>query len=141
MWSFGILLWEIYSFGRVPYPRIVSDIVTLNFHTRHDIFFFMLLLIAAFSRCCKVRRKRIQDGTARWMSCRSLWYYETGTVNFCLLRYMLYHILFILYCSLTGMGFTTRKETEFSWYKSDTRPIESWVHQRRELKTNLIRLK
>lgn len=26
MWSFGILLWEIYSFGRVPYPRIVSSI-------------------------------------------------------------------------------------------------------------------
>lgn len=24
MWSFAILLWEIYSFGRVPYPRIVS---------------------------------------------------------------------------------------------------------------------
>lgn len=24
MWSFGILLWEVYSFGRVPYPRIVS---------------------------------------------------------------------------------------------------------------------
>lgn len=44
MWSFGILLWEIYSFGRVPYPRIVSDIVALNFHMRHTIYFFMLLL-------------------------------------------------------------------------------------------------
>lgn len=31
MWSFGILLWEIYSFGRVPYPRIVSVAFPLLF--------------------------------------------------------------------------------------------------------------
>jgi serine/threonine protein kinase len=33
MWSFGILLWEIYSFGRVPYPRIVSSNLLNNLLT------------------------------------------------------------------------------------------------------------
>jgi hypothetical protein len=35
MWSFGILLWEIYSFGRVPYPRIVSTKFTSLFATEN----------------------------------------------------------------------------------------------------------
>ncbi len=29
MWSFGILLWEVYTFGKVPYPRIpLADVVS-----------------------------------------------------------------------------------------------------------------
>lgn len=71
------------------------------------------------------------------MSCGSLRYYETGILIFYLLRYNLHHIVshLLLRCySLTGMGFTARKETEFSRYKSNTRPIESRVHQRRELR-------
>lgn len=24
VWSFGVMLWELYSYGRLPYPRLVS---------------------------------------------------------------------------------------------------------------------
>lgn len=91
MWSFGILLWEIYSFGRVPYPRIVS-----SFHLKNDFYYLdifiplllpyrtgteLFILIYSFvasSRRCQVRGKRLQNGTTRWMSARSVWHYETG---------------------------------------------------------------
>lgn len=26
MWSYGILLWETFSFGRAPYPKLVSEV-------------------------------------------------------------------------------------------------------------------
>lgn len=53
---------------------------------------------------------------------------------------MLYIVLYFtqLCYFITGMGFTARKETEFSRYKNDTRPIKSRVHQRCELRNNLI---
>lgn len=35
MWSFGILLWEIFSYGRCPYPRIPANDVLLNLKQGH----------------------------------------------------------------------------------------------------------
>lgn len=55
MWSFGILLWEIYSFGRVPYPRIVSiiflSIFLLYLYWLIYRFFFLFQPLADVVKC------------------------------------------------------------------------------------------
>ena len=30
VWSFGVMLWELYSYGRLPYPRLVSSNYSLD---------------------------------------------------------------------------------------------------------------
>lgn len=35
MWSFGILLWEMFSYGRVPYPKIVCILYFNKFMNLH----------------------------------------------------------------------------------------------------------
>lgn len=71
MWSFGILLWEIYSFGRVPYPRIVSTI----YEKKVPFFKLKLFFIsppAAPGGRGEARRQRLQDGSAGGLPARDL---------------------------------------------------------------------
>ena len=49
VWSFGILLWELYSFGRNPYPRIVSNLFGGCFLTAN------MEVIARFDNCHTVK--------------------------------------------------------------------------------------
>ena len=52
MWSFGVLLWEIYSYGRVPYPRIVSVHIHTCSHTHTHMLTHMLTHTHAHTHTC-----------------------------------------------------------------------------------------
>ena len=68
MWSFGILLWEIYSFGRVPYPRIVSLYPNLLLSKRLYYWMFNLSLVLAPCRRREACRKGLPNGKTRGLS-------------------------------------------------------------------------
>lgn len=70
IWSFGILLWEIYSFGRVPYPRIVSIRHILQVPTRPCL--NLNNYISASSWSHEACRNGIQNGSARRLPDRNL---------------------------------------------------------------------
>jgi serine/threonine protein kinase len=84
VWSFSIFLWEIYSFGRVPYPGVVSKgFITIPYHTmsyhtipchtipHHTTAYhtnFHAWFITASDGCPVTSCQWLQDGPARGVS-------------------------------------------------------------------------
>lgn len=139
MWSFGILLWEIYSFGRVPYPRIVSNI-------QHSIFLFLFRSfiqnchfpvcsfqpLADVVKCVEKGYKMEQPDGCPHEVYDIMRQVSTRTQSQTNYNYI-WKWLLIQYF-LLGMGLTTWKATYFSRYKISIGSTEIRIHQRCELK-------
>ena len=76
MWSFGILLWEIYSFGRVPYPRIVS----VSHLKLPNVWCIELNVFVAIEWCPLKTWGRIPNGSTWWLSTSDLQNHDLGLV-------------------------------------------------------------